>query len=238
MALNTLAVPATPAVTAPELLVLLAGAYDRPADFIRAGFVTALQASGRTLDLVLVETDLGAVCDGSLSARIEAEILVPARSAGYRRILTGGISIGGLAALMHLDRFPAGSAGLVLIAPYPGNRSITREIEQHGGVRTWPAAPAAAADTMNADTIHADTIHGDSIHDYAANDERCGWRALQRCAQRQGPPLWLGYGNADRFAGGHAMMAGALDPAHTVVVGGGHDWPTWLRLWQHYLAHG
>lgn len=233
MALNTLAVSATPAVTAPELLVLLAGAYDRPADFIRAGFVTALQASGRALDLILVETDLGAVCDGSLSARIEAEILVPARSAGYRRILTGGISIGGLAALMHLDRFPAGSAGLVLIAPYPGNRSITREIEHGGGVRTWAAAPAAAADTMNADPIHADPIH-----DYAANDERCGWRALQHCAQRQEPPLWLGYGDADRFAGGHAMMAAVLDPAHTVVVAGGHDWPTWLRLWQHFLAHG
>lgn len=210
MALNTLALHATPGAIAPEVLVLLAGAYDKPDDFLAAGFDTALQASGRAVDLILVESDLAAVCDGSLSARLEDEILAGARSAGYQRILTGGISIGGISALMHADRHPEGSDGLVLIAPYPGNRSITRAIEQAGGLAAWPADG-----------------------DYAANDERRGWRALQRCGRRRIPPVWLGYGRDDRFAGAHAMMAAVLDEA--VVIDGGHDWPTWLRLWQRYL---
>lgn len=213
MALNTLALAATPGATAPELLVLLAGAYDKPADFLAAGFDTALRESDRALDLILVESDLSAVCDGSLSARIEDEILVGARQSGYRRILTGGISIGGLAALMHADRYPGGSDGLVLIAPYPGNRSITGEIDRAGGLANWPANGV-----------------------FASNDERCGWRALQRCAQHRAPPVWLGYGRDDRFAGGHAMMAAVLTEAERCVLAGGHDWPTWRSLWQRYLA--
>ncbi|MDO9597420.1 MAG: hypothetical protein Q7J47_06850 [Azoarcus sp.] len=216
MALNTLALTATPGTTAPELLVLLAGAYDKPADFLSAGFDTALRASGRAIDLILVESDLSAVCDGSLSTRIEDEILVGARQSGYQRVLTGGISIGGLAALMHADHYPGGSDGLVLIAPYPGNRSITGEIDRAGGLANWPA-------------------NGN----FATNDERCGWRALQRCGPQRAPPVWLGYGGDDRFAGGHAMMAAVLAEADRCVLSGGHDWPTWLCLWQRYLAdHG
>ena len=62
-----------------------------------------------------------------------------------------------------------------------------------------------------------------------------GWRALQALASRPHVPLWLGYGSEDRFAGGHALMAAVLAPHQVTTLAGGHDWPTWLRLWQHYL---
>ena len=196
---------------ADTLLVLLAGACDRPQDFVSAGFIDALHASARDIDLILVESDLAAVCDGSLPARLEAEVLAPARNRGYRRVLSGGISIGALTALMHADTFPARSDGLVLLAPYPGDRTVTGEIAAAGGVAAWA---------------------GDG--DYAANDERRGWRALKRLGA-DGQPPWLGYGSADRFASGHALMAAALPPGATCVLPGGHDWPTWLALWQHWL---
>jgi pimeloyl-ACP methyl ester carboxylesterase len=212
MTLNILSLPAAAGVTAPTLLVMLAGAYDTPADFMDAGFGAALHASGRALDLVLVESDLAAVCDGSLAARLEAEIIAPQRAV-YRQVLTGGISIGGITALMHADLHPGGSDGLVLLAPYPGNRSITREIASAGGLATWQA--------------------GDGL---AANDERCGWRALQRAARTRTPPVWLGFGHDDRFAGGHALMAAHLPAAQICRIAGGHDWPTWLQLWQSYLS--
>lgn len=193
-----------------SVLVLLAGAYDRPADFVAAGFVDALRASGRALDLVLVTSDLAAVCDGSLADRVHTELVHPLHAAG-RRVLTGGISIGALTALMHADRHPGASAGLVLFAPYPGNRTVTREIAAHG-LAHWPAAA-----------------------DYALNDERRGWRALQALAAAGTPPVWLGYGTDDRFAPGHALMAAALPAAACCTLPGGHDWPTWQALWQRWL---
>lgn len=214
MTLNMLHLPA-PGGNASTLLIMLAGAYDKPADFIAAGFDHALQASHRALDLIFVESDLAAVCDGTLADALEHQIVAPARKQAYRRILTGGISIGGLTALMHADRHPASSDGLVLIAPYPGNRSITREIAAAGGLAAWPAA----------------------AH-YPMNDERLGWRALQALAHRPHAPLWLGYGSEDRFAGGHALMAAVLAPHQVTTLAGGHDWPTWLGLWQHYLEFG
>ena len=212
MTLNTLSLSAAAGVTAPTLLVMLAGAYDRPADFVDAGFGAALHSSGRALDLVLVESDLVAVCDGSLATRLEAEIIAP-RRAIYPQVLTGGISIGGITALMHADLHPGGSDGLVLLAPYPGNRSITREIAAAGGLSAWQADDGLAA-----------------------NDERRGWRALRDAARTRTPPVWLGFGNDDRFSGGHALMAAVLPAAQICRIAGGHDWPTWLQLWQSYLS--
>lgn len=209
-ALETRYVAGRGAADGGPVLVLLAGAYDRPADFVAAGFVEALHASGRALDLVLVTSDLAAVCDGSLAARVHTDLVHPLRAAG-RRVLTGGISIGALTALMHADLHPGASAGLVLLAPYPGNRTVTREIAAHG-LAHWPAAA-----------------------DYALNDERRGWRALQALAATGAPPLWLGYGEDDRFAPGHALMATALPAEAQCRVPGGHDWPTWLALWQRWL---
>jgi pimeloyl-ACP methyl ester carboxylesterase len=208
--LNTLAVPA--AAPADTLLVLLAGAYDPPQAFIDHGFVDTPTAD-QSIDLLLVESDLAAVCDGSFAARIEHELLVPARTRGYRRVLTGGISVGGLSALMHADAFPGSSDGLLLLAPYPGDRTVTREIASAGGLRAWTPAER-----------------------YPSNDERRGWRALRTLADHRPCPLWLGYGASDRFAPGHALMAAALADDAVCVLPGGHDWPTWLALWQRWLA--
>lgn len=211
--LNVLEIAA--GTTADTLLVLLAGAYDPPQAFVQGGFIDALRASGRAVDLVLVESDLAAVCDGSFAARIECEILQPARARSHRRLLTGGISIGALSALMHADALPGGADGLLLLAPYPGDRTVTREIAAAGGLRAWRPAD-----------------------DYPANDERRGWRALRNLAAGGKVPLWLGYGAGDRFAAGHALMAAALPEKNVCALPGGHDWPTWLALWQRWLAAG
>lgn len=197
---------------AADALVMLAGAYDGPADFIAAGFAQARAASGLALDLIFVESDLAAVCDGTLTERLQHEVIAPARAAGRTRIHTGGISIGGLSALMHADAYPDEAASLVLLAPYPGNRTITAEIAGAGGLVAWAGGG-----------------------DHAANDERRGWRALQRLAAAS-VPLWLGYGSEDRFAGGHALMAAALPADACCTLPGGHDWPTWLALWEAALV--
>jgi hypothetical protein len=46
------------------------------------------------------------------------------------------------------------------------------------------------------------------------------------------PALYLGYGGEDRFAPGHRLLAGYLPDDCVVSAEGGHDWDTWLTLWQ------
>lgn len=200
---------------APTLLILLPGAYDRPEDYITHGFPDHVHAQGAAIDLTLVESDLSGVADGSLAHRLHAQVVAPARAKGYRRIVLGGISIGALTSLVHADHYPDAVDALVLLAPYPGNRTITQEIARAGGITRWQAGDLAPSD-----------------------DEKRGWRALQRLARRSPARVWLGYGQDDRFAPGLAMMAEALPPQRVHTLPGGHDWPTWVALWQRCCAGG
>jgi len=50
------------------------------------------------------------------------------------------------------------------------------------------------------------------------------------------PPVYLGFGDADRYAGPSRILARALPPERVVVLPGEHDWPTWIRLWRALLT--
>jgi hypothetical protein len=68
------------------------------------------------------------------------------------------------------------------------------------------------------------------------------WRWLQTQTQAaqdpamKGPPLYLGYGQDDRFAFSHRLLAAALPAGRVATTPGGHDWPEWKRLWQSLLS--
>ena len=48
-------------------------------------------------------------------------------------------------------------------------------------------------------------------------------------------PVFVGHGREDRFAPGMQAIADRFPPAARQVVAGGHDWPAWGRLWEHFL---
>jgi hypothetical protein len=49
------------------------------------------------------------------------------------------------------------------------------------------------------------------------------------------PPLYLGFGLADRFAANHRLLADALPAGRVFTTEGGHDWPQWSQLWRKML---
>ena len=51
-----------------------------------------------------------------------------------------------------------------------------------------------------------------------------------------GPPaVYLGCGRDDRFATASALLAARLPADRVATAEGGHDWPTWTRLWETIL---
>lgn len=50
------------------------------------------------------------------------------------------------------------------------------------------------------------------------------------------PPVYLGFGETDRYAGPSRALAQRLPEERVVILPGAHDWPTWLRLWRALLA--
>lgn len=197
-------------VGASSLLVLLPGAYMTAADFVSAGFFRSVAERGLALDLIAVDLDLAGISGGTALPALEAEILAPARQQGYTKIWLGGISLGGLLSLCHNADAPGGVDGLCLLAPYPGSRLTTNAIARAGGLQHWQATAEELDDP-----------------------EFRMWRWLQ-----QPPadfPVFVGYGTEDRFAGGMKQIADCFPAASSHAIPGGHDWPVWQLLWEHFL---
>ena len=190
-------------------MILLPGALHGPQDFLSAGFAQAVQARGLALDLQFAELEFAHVASEQAMPELRNDVLEPALKAGYRSVWLAGISIGGYVAMRFADRFPGLVQGVFLMAPYPGNRMTTNEIAQAGGLATWQPGLLAEDDT-----------------------ERGNWRWLQRPGNVE---VHLGYGSEDRFAAAHGLMADALPNDRVDRVPGGHDWPTWRLLWEHFL---
>jgi hypothetical protein len=229
---------------AEDLLVFLPGAYSLPQEFIDEGFVAALREGPREghsarpgLHLQIADAHLGYFQDQTVLERLHADVVLPAAARGVRRLWLVGISLGGFAALGYAERHgaelaargPLRLAGALAIAPYLGTAALMQSISVAGGARAW-AAKGGRSDT------------GIQTDDAAAGV----WRWLcQQAEQAENDtpgeartPVWLAYGEQDRFAAAHRQMATLLPPDRVSHAPGGHDWPAWRRLWQDWLAQG
>lgn len=197
---------------APTLIVLLPGAYMTPEDYEKAGFFGAVAKRKLAVDILAVDLDLSRISEGSALPALQSEILEPARRR-YAKLWLGGISLGGLLTLCHNADTPGSVDGLCLLAPYPGSRLTTNAIASAGGLDAWQATAEQLTDP-----------------------EFRMWRWLQQ--PPAGLPVFVGYGSEDRFASGMRQIAERFPIADRHAVPGGHDWPVWQCLWEHFLDRG
>jgi pimeloyl-ACP methyl ester carboxylesterase len=208
--MRSICVPALSTAAAPMRMVWLPGAYHGARDFLAAGFPEAVRTRRIALDLSFVDLELAHVGDRSVLQRMRSDLVLPARAAGVS-IWMGGISLGGLFALNYAATYPDELDGLCLLAPYLGNRILSTEIADAGGLAAWQPGELAETD-----------------------EERRIWRYI-KSRRAHSRPLYLGFGQADRFAGAHALLAAALPADSVDVIAGGHEWSTWSRLWENFL---
>jgi pimeloyl-ACP methyl ester carboxylesterase len=191
-------------------MVWLPGAYHGAQDFVSAGFPQAVRARRLALDLIFVDLELEHVGDRSALEQLRSGMVLPARAAGIS-IWLGGISLGGLFALGYAASYPDEVDGLCLLAPYLGNRMLTTEIAQAPGLAAWQPGELAETD-----------------------EERRIWRYLK--TRRTGSTsVYLGFGQGDRFSAAHELLAETLPAESVDVIDGGHEWSTWVRLWENFL---
>jgi hypothetical protein len=195
---------------APVSVVLLPAAHTGPEDFLRAGFADAVLERGLDVDVTFAALEFGHVTDRSVVERVHTEHLLPARARGATLWL-GGISLGGYVALCCAEHDARGLAGLCLMAPYLGSYLVTSEIAR-AGLAAWRCESIAPDD-----------------------EERRVWRFLKTRVPGVAPQMHLGLGREDRFRDRHELLAAELAPAEVDSVAGGHDWPTWRRLWDNFL---
>jgi pimeloyl-ACP methyl ester carboxylesterase len=187
------------------MLIMLPGAYMHAQDFLTHGFDAAA-------DIVPLETGMQAYLDGSIVERLHKAISPIRGDKG--RIWLAGVSLGGLGALLYAKSYPDAVAGLLLLSPFIGTRGAVAGVIDAGGFEAWQP-PADDAATSEHELLRW-------LKSYRPDD--AGW-----------PPIYLGYGENDRYAASYRLLAGLLPADRVVTVDGGHDWETWRILWDRLL---
>jgi pimeloyl-ACP methyl ester carboxylesterase len=196
------------------LTVLLPGRYAAPEGFGRGGFGRAVAERNLPMDVIAVDAHLGYYRTRTVIDRIRTDVIEPARRRGYEEIWLAGTSLGGLGSLIYMREHPGDLRGVLVIAPYLGEEDVIDEIEAAGGPRQWQVPP---------------TIAGNDIG-------RTVWSFLAGGGlSRSELPVYLGWGEGDRFARSNAMFGGLLPPERLFRAPGGHDMKTWNRIWARFL---
>lgn len=195
---------------AKRLVVVLPGRGDDIAALQRSGMSEAIHASWPDADVILSGLALGYYMQGRAPQRLHDEIVVPARKRGYREVWLAGASLGGMGALLYDASYPDDADGLILLAPYLGERPLLDEISAAGGVATWDAG-------SKPDAIDAN------------NFQRELWRHLQTWSRdpRKTRNVWLAYGDRDRLRSTMPLLVPLLPSDHVLLRQGGHTWKVW-----------
>lgn len=205
---------AEPGKRSNALMILMAGAGDRYDAFQKYGYIDAARKAGFDADILAVDAHYGYFTELTVRERLHQDVVLPAKARGYQCIWMGGISLGGFGSLIYAQKYANQLSGLLLIAPYIGNRGTLAEIESAGGLETW---------------------NPENVPDH---DERQLWLMLKKYQPHVKPalPIHLLYGEDDRFNSFHRMLAVRLDNKFVRTVEGGHDWPPWQALWAEFVA--
>jgi pimeloyl-ACP methyl ester carboxylesterase len=213
--IRTLVSPLSASGRAGTLVVFLRGRGGSIADFEREGMLPALREAGVRADTIVVDAHFGYYFKRTVIERLQADVLVPARQQGYRRIVLVGVSLGGLGAVLCERDNPGKVDALVLLGPYLGdNDRLFDRIAGAGGPAAWAAGRDPLAGSI------AEQI----------------WTFLGTKSAAL-PPTWLLSGREDSYGRGHRLLAGMLPATRVATIAGAHDWPVWRALWRDVCFH-
>jgi pimeloyl-ACP methyl ester carboxylesterase len=206
--------PAIEGKSSKTLVLMFPGVGDDGETYVDHGFVQRLQAT-RAVDVVTVDSYCQAFGSRKLLARVEQDVLAPARQQGYEQIWIVGISVGGTGALLTARHFENDIDGLVLFAPYLGHARVIGSIVAHGGIRKWK--PPAGNTGWTVDL----------------------WRWLQGYTRgERRPTIYLAAGTNDIWARAHRVLAEVVPPEQVFSRPGGHAWKVWSPMWTSLLDAG
>ncbi|WP_187770619.1 alpha/beta hydrolase [Cognatilysobacter lacus] len=192
-----------------RLVVVLPGRRDRLESMRRSGVGEAIQRVWPDADVLFAELSMPYYLDRSAARRLHDEVLMPARRRAYTEIWLVGASLGGMGEILYDRMYPGQVDGMVLLAPYTGERAVHDEIRAAGGLGSWRPPP-------------------ESANPYDAwQRELWGHLKTWRDEPERARNVWLSYGDNDYLREGMPLVAGLLPAGHVYVVPGKHAWSTW-----------
>jgi hypothetical protein len=207
--------PAVRLLTAPRaaqrVVLVLPGIADNLQSLEAGGIGRAIGREWPDADVLLIEMTIGYYKDGRAMPDLH-DIVRAAREKGYGQVWIVGASLGGMGALLYDTTFPCEVDGIVLLAPFLGDRRVLDEVRNAGGLNHWQAPPAATPGTDNWQSQI--------------------WRRAKVWSSRPGGDqrVWLAYGGRDKFAPNMPLLTPAVPSNHVITGPGIHEWTSWTPL--------
>lgn len=204
-------VPAPQSASTPtRLVVVLPGRGDDVEGLRKARIAEAIHTAWPDADVILTGLALSYYMSGSAERRLHDEVIAPARARGYREVWLVGASMGGMGALMFDRTYPGAADGIVLLAPYLGDKALLKTIDAAGGVAAWNPGDVPAV--VDADNFQVEL-----------------WRHLKTWSAdpSKARNVWLAYGDRDRLRDAMPLLTPLLRPQQVSVRDGGHAWTVW-----------
>ncbi|MCA8975732.1 MAG: alpha/beta hydrolase [Planctomycetes bacterium] len=207
-----------PGGPADTLVVLLPGLGDGPDDYFEHGFVTRIQQARPRADVIAVDAHFGYYRSRTLLPRLQTDVLDPVADR-YDEVWLVGISMGGFGAAIFCKEFRGTVDGLILLAPYMGEREVIASVRDAGGLANW-VPPMAVEGTEDEADRKVQELWA-FYREYAVADGE---------AAEPLPKLYLGWGTEDGLRAPLTMLAEVLPEDQVVTVPGGHEWTVWKPL--------
>jgi len=209
--ITTITVPAPAPNDTPEAVIVLPGFGDSASRMQDRGFAEAVQRAWPQVDVVLTNTTFAYYNRGVLVPRLEQDVMAPALKR-YKKLWLAGASMGGSGTLLYEHEHEGQMQGLLLFAPFLGDKDLLEEVRAAGGVTKWDPGPRP--DALSAD-----------------NWQRELWRVLKA---RAGNPVlakrtWLICGKEDKLLAASRLASEALPASQYFEVEGGHKWEAWSK---------
>ncbi len=211
------------------LFVFLPGNGDPVTVFQKKGLIESVRERGLSADMIAVNAHIGYYLNWTVFTRLKEDVIEPAKAVGYDQIWLIGNSLGGYGSLSYGHEYPGDITGAVLLGPFLGEQEAD-EIEQAGGIGNWKSGEIQknAEDECYKQLWlwKRDRLQREKF-----------WLWVKDCERDEGcyPKIYLGYGRHDRYSYGQKCLASFMPPERVIVIEGGHDWPTWKKLWDMFL---
>ncbi|MDH5600104.1 MAG: alpha/beta hydrolase [Gammaproteobacteria bacterium] len=206
-----------------DLIIFLPGLYDVAEKFKKEHFFRIARNTGIKADMVAASVHLNHLLKKKMIKRLEKDLFQPALNKGYKNIWFVGVSLGGLNSLLFYQKHSKNICGVVLLAPYLGDKVISKAIENAGGIDNWqPDQFDKTEDIKNKNLV-------DLRVQYL-------WQWIKKLNNKNISQLYLGYGNNDRYAKAHKLFAKFLAEKNVIEIQGQHNWKTGQKIWQQQLS--
>ncbi len=210
----------TAAAPSENLLILLPGINNSLYRFEEEGFFDGIKQYSLNFDVLTVGAEIGHYMQGSLVSELKLRVIPFAKQQGYRKIVLGGISLGGYGSIWFNHEHGDDIRGLLLIAPYLGEAEIISEIAGYSDVGAW--------------IKHRPPVKDDTS---ISNLSSRVWYWIDEDIQAKKNHTLLAIGDRDKMYPAANLLAQYLTDKQVIIGSGGHNWYSWRRLWSDLLIN-